>query len=299
MIEFNADILQASFQRGLRRGAAALASIACCGLLSHATLGYSDVLAPEEYVVSYNLSLSLSEKSEVFPSGVNETIDQLSFTHSLTGLLGLGLLPWQHHLYASAALKSIERVGRETGLEFADVSTIDTKIALQHLLFDYQPQYAPYGFELSIRTGLNLPTTPEGYRVIDSIPNPRDEDAIETTFDKGTLGIILGLNLSGYYSMYWSDLELGVKTDMEDRWQERSATLGFGASVSQAFAIHTSYGIVSTTEFGKDSGSSEFGLGGMFNLSQTWSAGAGAYRGFPQSGGSETSFYVSLRNQSL
>lgn len=259
----------------------------------------ADVLAPDEYVLSYNLSYGDNAKEESFPSGTQETVQETTFTHSLTGLVGLGILPWQHHLYFSAALKSVQRVGEKTGLEYSDLAVIDTKLALQHLLFNYQPQYASYGFEVSGRTGLNLPTTPEGYRLIDTIDNPTDEDAIENTFDKGTLGFILGLNLSGYYNIFWSDLELSVKSDFEDRWRELSTTLGLGVSLSRLLAVQTSYSMVASTEFDRDSTSSEIGLGVVMNLTDTWSAGVGGYHNTPDSGNTENSFYVSLRTQSL
>lgn len=264
-----------------------------------ASAAHADVLAPGEYVLSYNLSYSDKTKQEDFPSGVEETVQETTFTHSLTGLLGLGLLPWQHHLYLSGAVKIVDRVAEKTGLEYYDYAMIDTKIALQHLLFEYQPQYAPYGFEISGRTGLNLPTTPEGYRLIDTVDNPTDLDAIENTFDKGTFGYLLGVNLSGYYDIFWSDLEFAIKQDFEDRWRELSTTLGLGVSLSRLLAVQTSYSMVASTELGNDSTSSEIGLGVTVNFTDTWSAGVGGYHNTPDSGDAENSFYVSLRTQSL
>lgn len=259
----------------------------------------ADVLAPGEYVLSYNLSYADNAKKESFPSGVEETVQETTFTHSLTGLLGLGLLPWQHHLYLSGAVKSVTRVAEITGIEYSDLASIDTKIALQHLLFEYQPQYASYGFEISARTGLNLPTTPEGYRIIDTVDNPTDLDAIENTFDKGTLGGLLGLNLSGYYKIFWSDLEFALKQDIEDRWRELSTTLGLGVSLSRLLAVQTSYSMVASSELGNDSTSSEIGLGVVMNFTDIWSAGVGGYHNTPSSGNTENSYYVSLRTQSL
>lgn len=273
--------------------------VAAISLMTTAPAVVADVLAPEEYVLSYNLSYANNAKNEDFPSGVEETVQETTFTHSLTGLMGLGLLPWQHHLYLSAAVKSVERAAQITGIEYSDIASLDTKIALQHLLFNYQPQYASYGFEVSGRTGLNLPTTPEGYRSIDTIENPTDVDAIENTFDKGTLGMILGLNLSGYYSIFWSDLELSLKADFEDRWRELSTTLGLGVSLSRLIAVQSSYSIIASREFERDSTATEIGLGAVLNLTDTWSAGVGGYHNMPDGGDSENSYYVSLRTQSL
>lgn len=260
---------------------------------------HADVLAPSEYVLSYNLGYAHKETEESLPNDRTDIVSQTTFTHTLTGLLGLGLLPWQHHLYVSAGLKSIEQSGSVSGLEFSDLASVDTKIALQHLLWDFQPQYEPYGLELSLRTGLNLPTTPEGYRLMDKVTNPAPDEEVYPTFDKGSFGYILALSLSGYYRFVWSDIEMSVKQDFAGDWLELGTTLGLGVSISELLAVQTSYSMVNSTELGSTSTSNEVGAGVVFNYSPTWSVGAGGYHNMPEDGDPENSYYLSLRTQSL
>lgn len=264
-----------------------------------ATPAVADVLAPGEYVVSYKLSYGTKQKDITLESGRIDTVDQTTWTHRLTGVIGLGILPWQHHLFASTGLKAIDRVAQMSRMEFADIAFVDTKVAVQHLIYEYQPQYDPMGFQVSLRTGLNVPTTPEGYRVVEKVENPVDEDLIETHFDKGTLGYILGASFSGYYRYLWSDFELGVAEDFDGEWFELSGTLGLGVSLSRQWAVQSSLSRVSTIELGVGKDSTELGLGAMFNYSDQWSFGAGGYRTTPDDGGTENSYYVSLRTQSL